>query len=379
MAFPICTELLVKLSARCNMACPYCYWFRDESVLTAKHRLTEPVVAALLEKLTRHLQHYQLTEFSIVFHGGEPLLYGKQRFATLCAGLRQVAQQTGCQLKLSVQTNGLLIDQAWCELLQQYQIAIGISLDGTQVLHDKNRIDLNQQGTYQKVLSAINLLRKNHLDFGVLAVCAPELEPDIITEHFINDLHINKFDILQPAYTHDDKPIPSISTYYVKLFDLWLTRYLADGVQIRYLESIVKGLLGKNSGSQSIGYGAIATASLNTDGSLEALDSVRIAGTGFNQSTLNILSNEIQHIEQNPLWQALLQASINLPPSCQSCEFNQVCGGGDIATRYSSANGFNNPSVYCADLKHILSHAQQQIQQLFAEPPTLELTHSLNG
>jgi len=42
--------------------------------------------------------------------------------------------------------------------------------------------------------------------------------------------------------------------------------------------------------------------------------------------------------------------------TCQACPIVAVCGGGDLPSRYSRQNGFDNPSVYCSDLQVIIGH-----------------------
>ena len=37
----------------------------------------------------------------------------------------------------------------------------------------------------------------------------------------------------------------------------------------------------------------------------------------------------------------------SLPGGCTGCRWRQVCRGGDFENRFSTRNGFDNPSVYC--------------------------------
>ena len=62
------------------MIVPYCYWFRDASVYEKPKKLMREAEVALLVKLSQHIRQYDLSEFYILLHGGEPLLFGKERF-----------------------------------------------------------------------------------------------------------------------------------------------------------------------------------------------------------------------------------------------------------------------------------------------------------
>src|SRR4051812_15569802 len=76
---PVVRCLVVKLAARCNINCHYCYWFRDPSVYRAPKLLEVAAERSLLEKLERHLARFALPDFRMVLHGGEPLLLGPER------------------------------------------------------------------------------------------------------------------------------------------------------------------------------------------------------------------------------------------------------------------------------------------------------------
>jgi uncharacterized protein len=305
---------------------------------------TEPGLLALNRIAIEYLQ------------GGEPLLFGKTRFNTLCLKLRHLEQELGIALKLAMTTNGVLIDSEWVTLFKRHGIQITLSIDGPTNIHDTFRIDFGGQGTLERTVSALRLMRHMDVYPGVLAVCDPLSDPAKTCEYFIRDLGLRSFDILIPDANHERTPL-SIARYYQRLYDLWYDRYAEQGVDIRLMESITKGLLGAFSRSESIGYGPTSTATLLTDGSLEPLDVLRTAGYGFTSTTYDVFSNDLQDVENDPLYQEVMNASLTLAPECEACEYKFACGGGHIASRWSAANRFNNPSVYCSDFKEIFSHA----------------------
>lgn len=57
----------------------------------------------------------------------------------------------------------------------------------------------------------------------------------------------------------------------------------------------------------------------------------------------------------------LSHASENPPESCLSCCWYNICGGGSLINRFSNANRFDNPSVYCAGLKMFFSTLLQYL------------------
>jgi sulfatase maturation enzyme AslB (radical SAM superfamily) len=70
----------------------------------------------------------------------------------------------------SFQTNGTLIDEAWCAFFAEERVNVGVSVDGPKHLHDRNRLTRSGRGTFDKTIAGIRLLRRNgvpfHCDLG---------------------------------------------------------------------------------------------------------------------------------------------------------------------------------------------------------------------
>lgn len=355
MNLPAFDYLLLKVAMRCNINCTYCYWFRDNSVYDKPKILTENAEKALLSKLEAHVNKYSLDKFSILLHGGEPLLFGKARMSNFFDKLRAITQNTGCDFELSTTTNALLIDEEWISLFKKYSVDVSISIDGPPKVNDKYRVDFKGNGTSKGIERSLKLMTDNGFNPGVLSVCDPKSNPEEVVKYLVEELKIKKFDILVPDATHEDNPEP-ISKYFVDLFDLWYFKYSKEDVDIRYPKAMLKGLLGGVSKVESIGYGPINTVCMLTDGSLEPLDVIRISGNNSTATELNIFDNTFQDLTSNPLWESVYNASLNLSDTCKKCDYVQACGGGFLPHRYSKENLFDNPSVYCDDLKIIFSH-----------------------
>ncbi len=322
--------------------------------------LTQLAEAVFIDKLKQHIIKHQLKSYFVLFHGGEPLLFGKKRFSYLCKTLRQVEKELSFELQLSITTNGMLIDKDWISILRQFNVNITISIDGPKHIHDKNRIDLKGNGTFEQVKKAIVLLNNSSYPFGILSVCDPSSSPTEVVNFMLNELNCNYFDFLIPDANNNDNP-QSISKFYIELFDIWYHDLSKRNIKVRIIENIIKGIIGVGSSSESIGLGVNTTYTLLTDGSLEPLDILRIAGNSFTKSDLNIFENNLDEIYKNELFYEVFCSNENLHQDCQNCKFKFACGGGHIAHRWSNENRFNNPSVYCKDLKEIFCHVSEKI------------------
>ncbi|MDQ1923738.1 radical SAM protein [Massilia pseudoviolaceinigra] len=356
----VSSYILVKLAARCNLACTYCYWFRDKSVLDAPKRLTLEAEDAFLMRLGEHIRQHQLKTFFILFHGGEPLLFGAARFEALCAKLRELEAAHGCQLKLAVTTNGVLVDAHWASLLHRWNVGVTVSLDGPRAVNDSRRIGFRGQGSFDAILAGVRQLRAAGVEPGFLSVCEPSSDPRELVRFFAEDLGACDFDVLVPDATHEDTPA-SIAAFYIGLFDAWWDTWLDRGVRIRLLDTLVRGLLGEESRIESIGFGPNTTSTLATDGAIEPLDVLRTAGDSFTRTRIDVFHNGLQDIQSDPLWREVLQASLTLPKTCQSCQHRMTCGGGHVGQRWSAARRFDNPTVYCEDIKAILAHMSARL------------------
>ena len=357
---PVFVFVLVKLASRCNIDCTYCYWFRDAEVYKKPPVLTVEAEDAFCKKLEEHIRRFELEAFMIVFHGGEPLLFPKRRFIALQDKLRAIEKRTGCVIQRGVTTNAMLIDREWIEIFKTYDVSPSVSIDGPAEIHDQVRVDFKGKGTHAATLRGLELLGAAGIEPGIISVCNPASDPARLLAYMVDELGIEEFDILPPDAKHGDNP-PPIDRYFIKLFDVWYDTYAARGVRISTLDAMIRGLSGRLSISDTIGLGPIDTVTLMTDGTLEPLDVLRIAGDGSTATQSSVFANQLQDVQEDPRWLAAFKASITLPEVCLNCEFLDACGGGHLAQRWSAERQFDNPSVYCESWKAIFNHIWKRI------------------
>ncbi len=76
----------------------------------------------------------------------------------------------GAAVQYAIQTNGLLLDEAWCRFLKGHRFLAGLSLNGNRACHDRFRRDGAGRGTYDRVLKAARLLEREGVEFNILTV-----------------------------------------------------------------------------------------------------------------------------------------------------------------------------------------------------------------
>jgi uncharacterized protein len=350
-------QLLVKVAARCNIDCSYCYWFRDATVYSKPKLMSPEVLQQLLLRIDEHVVKHALDEFSIVLHGGEPLLSGVENFHRMADACAAISERTNCVIAIAVTTNGVLIDEAWLDCFESHGIAVAISLDGPAHIHDAHRRTFQGGGTHAAVERAARMLVSRRIDVSALAVCNPAHRAKEYCDFFAT-CGVESYDILIPDATLGENP-PPIAPFYKELFDLWLEANRdKQTVGIRIVTDMVAALIGSEAPTEGVGYRPIELCTVMTDGTLEAHDVLRIAGDGSTQTSFNIFDNAIDDVRNEPRWKAARDASINLSRKCRECKFMNACGGGYLPHRFSRENGYDNPSVYCDDLYATYEHVQ---------------------
>jgi len=156
-------SIMVKpVGSRCNLRCSYCYYLAKPHLGPARM-----IDKTLKEMLRQYIAASQGPEVSIVWHGGEPTLAGLDFFRGVVQ-LEQELLPEGWKCWNNLQTNGVLLDDEWCEFLAANQFDVGLSIDGTSWIHDQYRPDTHGTGSYQAASAAIGRLQAHGLQPDLL-------------------------------------------------------------------------------------------------------------------------------------------------------------------------------------------------------------------
>lgn len=149
----------------CNLDCGYCFYLEKENLFPKRHRflMSDEVLRAYVEQ---NINNEPSPEVLFTWQGGEPMLRGLGFFKQAVAYQRELA--AGKTIRNALQTNGVLLDEEWCQFLAEAGFLVGISLDGPREIHDRDRVDKQGRPTFDAVVSGIELLKKHKVDFNVL-------------------------------------------------------------------------------------------------------------------------------------------------------------------------------------------------------------------
>ena len=361
-------QFVLKVHSRCDLACDHCYVYEsaDQSWRGRPASIPSGVVFRAALRIAEHAKTHELDRVEVVLHGGEPLLAG-------VAGLRAVlvelenALHGVCRLDVKIHTNGVLLNEKFCELFSQYGVGVGISLDGDRTANDRHRNYRDGRSSYNAVVRAIRLLsgdRFRHLYSGLLCTIDIANDPVRVYESLL-ELDPLRLDLLLPHATWDAQPprtagaATEYADWLIAIFDRWQ----ADGypVRIRTFDSIIATLAGGDSATEALGLAPVRMVVIETDGTYEQADSLKVAYDGAPATGLSVFSHPVDSALEHPGIAARQRGIADLSAACQRCPVVSSCGGGMYAHRYKTGSGFDNPSVYCDDLLKLISHISSRL------------------
>lgn len=137
---------------------------------------------------------------------------------------------------------------------------------------------------------------------------------------------------------------------------------------MRLFEECVALLLGLPAATESLGLGPFDAVVVETDGSIEQVDSLKSCYEGAARTGLDVFRNDFDEALRHPGVAARQAGAASLSARCRACPLLAVCGGGHYAHRYRAGHGFANPSVYCADLQRFIHHVARRLAGAAAAP-----------
>ncbi|MFG2599861.1 radical SAM/SPASM protein FxsBH, inactivated beta-hydroxylase extension form [Streptomyces sp. NPDC048462] len=353
-------EVVLKVHSRCDLACDHCYVYEhaDQSWRTRPKTISDEVIFRTAQRLAEHAKTHALPSVSVILHGGEPLLAGPARLRRICEELTSAFEGIAA-LDLRIHTNGLQLSPRYLDLFSEYGVKVGISLDGDRAANDRHRRFADGRSSHPLVLKAVELLREEryrHLNLGLLCTIDIENDPRAVLDA-LTELEPPHIDFLLPHATWDDPPPrpdgspTAYAEWLLAVFDRW--QELGRPVPVRIFSSVLSTLNGGPSLTESLGLAPTDLVVVETDGSLEQVDSLKSAYEGAAATGFDVFTHAFDEVAAHPGVRARQLGLAGVSETCRRCPVVRSCGGGLYTHRYSSAGpdeGFDNPSVYCQDL-----------------------------
>lgn len=364
---PPLSVLIKPASGSCNMRCRYCFYADEtQNRKTANFGMMSEQT---MEAVIRGCLAFAGGSCSFGFQGGEPTLRGLdffQKFTALVDRLRPA----GLRVDYFIQTNGLLLDEAWAAFFAEHQFLVGLSLDGDEELHDLQRPDAAGRGTFSRVFAAAGLLRRFGVEYNLLTVVTAQTARNIrriyrfyIRNGLLYQQYIPCLDPLgEPRGGHRYSLTPqAFGDFLIRLFDEWYAdRRAGRFVYIRYFENLAGMMIGQPPESCGLlGHCSLQTV-VEADGSVYPcdfymLDDYRLGN--FNTDTMEEINRRREAV-------GFLQESLKGLDRCRSCRWYPVCRGGCRRDRQGLGLHEIGDNYFCSGYQRFFAHALPLLKNL---------------
>lgn len=335
-------QFIVKMHGRCNLACTYCYLYEgpDGSWRDRPAAASAAVLDRTATRIAEHAERHALRDLALVLHGGEPLLAGAGPLAEVTGRVRELVPR-GCQVHATVQTNATLLTEERLAVLADAGIRVGISLDGGTAAHNRRRVDHAGRPSWPAAARGARLVAERFPESyaGLLTVVDPTLDP-VETYESLLGLRPPALDLLLPHGNWTAPPPGRTGVRYgdwlCAVFDRWWAAGRRE-VRVRLFEECVALLLGLPAATEALGLAPFDAVVVETDGSIEQVDSLKSAYPGAARTGLDVFRHTFDDALRHPGVAARQAGTASLAGSAGPARCCGSAGAG--TTRTATAPG----------------------------------------
>jgi uncharacterized protein len=357
-------HVLAKPSgATCNLACSYCF-FLDKELLypNSKFRMPDEVLENYIRQL---IETHRSNQVTVAWQGGEPTLMGVDFYRKAIA-YQEKYRRPGMTFENTMQTNGTLLDDEWCQFFKENDFLIGISIDGPRHLHDAHRVDKGGKPTFDRVMRGLRLLQKHGVEYNIL-VTVNRVTADHPKEvyRFLRDeaktkwiqfipvierLNPGGLNLIQEGEQVSPRSVrpKQFGRFLIRVFDEWVQDDVGK-IYVQTFEAALRNWLNMPSGmcvfEKTCGYGL----ALEHNGDLYACDHFvepdHLLGNIIAQPMIELVGSEQQYKFGQDKYETL-------PKFCLECPVLFACNGECPKNRFiSTPNGEPGLNYLCVGYK----------------------------
>jgi len=373
-------HVMVKpAGAACNMACRYCFYLNKKNIYPkSDFKMNEKVLELFIRQYIE-AQPEQTVTFA--WQGGEPTLMGIEFFQkAVQLQNKYVSVDENIKTKQKninniIQTNGILLNDEWCSFFKKNNFLIGLSLDGPEEIHNSYRKDIEGNGTFKKVMEAVQLLKKHNVEFNILTSVHAENENQPRRVYrFLRDTaearHIQFIPIVETDIGNADQvkrfsvTAKGYGRFLSKVFNEWVRRDVGS-VFIQLFDVALAAWLGYNPGLCSFSEVCGNMLALEHTGDVYSCDHY----VDSNHFLGNIAETHLGHLVSSP--KQLQFGNLKrerLPQNCLECPVRFVCNGGCPKNRIlKTSDGSPGRNFLCAGYKQFFNHIERAMNIMSEE------------
>lgn len=346
--------VIIQPTPFCNINCSYCY-LPDRS---NKHVIAQSTVTRLFTEL--FASGWSNPELTVLWHAGEPLAvpvaFYREAFATI-ERLRPKDGSGAVRVRHSFQTNGMLIDDAWCDFFKEWNVGVGISIDGPRELHDANRKTRSGAGTFDKTIAGVRRLRDAGYPFHILSVlgrASLEMPEEMLTFYLSEGIDHVCFNVEESEgdYVSDLFQGAELRRRYETFLRTFWHLARADG-RVKFVREIDHALprVFRPEGvrARNIQVEPLGMINVDSHGNISSFSPELLGykNTDYGDFLLgNINRQSLAEIYQASVDSALLRDITKGTEACRAhCEYFSVCGGGAPVNKFFENGRFDSTTT----------------------------------
>ncbi len=370
---------------RCNMRCDYCFYLEKEHSFPEKERLL--MTDEVLEAYTRqYIKANDAPEVVFAWQGGEPTLMGIDFFKKAVALQKQYGN--GKRISNTLQTNGTLLNDEWCHFLAENCFLVGLSLDGPREIHDRFRKDRNGNPTFDRIMQALEQMKRHMVEFNVLVCITRESagRPGEVY-HFLKKQGVrfiqfipvvercmdregkDSFRLSRPDFRDDAAVAPwsvdprGYGDFLIGIFDEWVRRDVGKTFIMNF-EWTLANWVGAPQASCSHSARCGQALIMEHNGDVYCCDHYMFPEYRVG----NILTDDLAAMVSSEKQRAFgASKEVSLPDACRNCRLLFACHGGCLKYRFArSPEGEPGMNYLCQGTKRYFSHVER-FMNLMAE------------
>ena len=355
----------------CNLDCDYCFFLKKEKLYPgSSFRMSDEVHESYLRQL---LEAHQVSQVTVAWQGGEPTLMGID-FYRRSVELQKKYAKPGTRIENTFQTNGILLNDEWCQFFHENNFLIGLSVDGPKELHDFYRKDKGGHGTFERVVRAAQLLQKHKVEFNILCTVNRKnadhpLEVyrffrDELGAHYIQFIPIVERDN-ETGYQEGNKVTDrsvqpeQFGRFLIEIFDEWVKKDVGNTFVLNF-DGALAGWLGMAGTVCIFGPTCGLGMALEHNGDLYSCDHFvepdYYLGNILKTSMIDLVGSE----KQRRFGQ---DKKDSLPRYCRECEVLHIWNGECPKNRFlETPDGEPGLNYLCAGYKAFFKHADKPMR-----------------
>jgi len=378
--------------AVCNLDCRYCYYLSKEMLYPGSHfRMAHETLEAYIKQ---YIESQRAPEVTFAWQGGEPTLVGLE-FFEIAIALQEKHRRPGMRIHNALQTNATRLDEDWCRFFKRHDFLIGVSIDGPRKLHDAYRVDKGGNGSFDRVMRGVDLLKGQGVEFNVLTtVHAANAKRPLEVYRFLRDeLGVSFMQFIPIVERDNDTGFQEgnrvtersvtgeqYGDFLTAIFDEWVGRDVGR-VFIQLFDTTLGKYVGARGGlcifEETCGLGL----ALEHNGDIYSCDHfvepAHYLGNLIELPLVDIVASDKQRLFGEAKRDAL-------PQECLDCDVRWLCNGGCPKDRILETKQAGSALNYlCAAYEEFFNHADPYMRFMATElrnrrPPANVMSYTHN-